>query len=325
MEKETNSMEKDTKRETEIDLLELGTKSIKGIGNLIEYFKHLITSFFYFFLRNGLAFSIVILLGVIAGGITYKLKKQYYHSEMIAYTSIAANSEIVKSVNNWNYMREFSKEDAAKIKDVTSSFLLDVNGDGEWDIIEDMKTIDKLDTTLGQRVSGAFAVMIDAYDTSMIIPVKKKLMKFLFQNEKIELRNKERIIMLDRQQHKIGDQIAMIDSLQKYEYYKDDQPSIMRSNDMFFLQKKDKRLYHTDILELYKEQIEIKRDIAVFRGPYDIRVDFEIPRRGSVVLLTEIIKNVIIFLILGLVFIFFWDRWKIVQESIRLAKEDKLD
>jgi len=318
-------MEKETKRETEIDLLELGAKSIKGIGNLIEYFKHLITSFFYFFLRNGLAFSVVILLGVIAGGVTYKLKKQYYHSEMIAYTSIAANSEIVKSVNNWNYIREFSKEDAAKIKDVTSSFLLDVNGDGEWDIIEDMKTIDKLDTTLGQRVEGAFAVMIDAYDTSMIFPVKKKLMKFLFQNEKIELRNKERIIMLDRQQHKIGDQIVMIDSLQKYEYYRDEQPSIMRSNDMFFLQKKDKRLYHKDILELYKEKIEIQRDIAVFRGPYDIRVDFQIPRKGSVVLLSEIIKNVIIFLILGLIFIFFWDRWKIVQESIRLAKEEKLD
>jgi hypothetical protein len=318
-------MEKETKREQEIDLLELGAKSIKGIGNLIDYFKHLITSFFYFFLRNGLAFSIVMVLGVIAGGVTYKLKRQYYHSEMIAYTSIAANSEIVKSVNNWNYMREFSKEDAEKIKDVTSSFLLDVNGDGEWDVIEDMKTIDKLDTTLGQRVRGAFAVMIDAYDTSMIIPVKKKLMKFLFQNEKIELRNKERIIMLDRQQRKIGEQIVMIDSLQKFEYYRDEQPSIMRSNDMFFLQKKDKRLYHKDILELYKEKIEIQRDIAVFRGPYDIRVDFEIPRRGSVILLNEIIKNVIIFLILGLIFIFFWDRWKIVQESIRLAKEEKLD
>jgi hypothetical protein len=178
---------------------------------------------------------------------------------------------------------------------------------------------------LGQRVSGAFAVMIDAYDTSMIIPVKKKLMKFLFQNEKIELRNKERIIMLDRQQRKIGEQIVMIDSLQKFEYYRDEQPSIMRSNDMFFLQKKDKRLCHKDILELYKEKIEIQRDIAVFRGPYDIRVDFEIPRRGSVILLNEIIKNVIIFLILGLIFIFFWDRWKIVQESIRLAKEEKLD
>ena len=318
------------KGETEIDLLELGQKSLKGLSSFFNYIINLIikiiTSISYFFLRNGVAFTIIFALGIGAGVSTYKLKKQYYHSEMIAYSSIAANSEIVKSVNNWNYSREFTKEDAEKIKNVYASFLLDVNEDGEWDIIEDMHTVDKLDTTLGQRVSGVFAVMLDVYDTSMVYPIKEKLIKYLFENEKIANRNKERLEKLNRLQQKIGEQLFLLDSLQKYEYYKEEEPSVMTAmnNQMMFLQKKDKRLYDQNILELYKQQIELKREIAVDKDPYDIRVDFQIPREGSITIVREIIIDVIAFLIFGVIIVFFRERRKDIKYNIRKAKEEEL-
>ncbi len=319
---------KNSKQETEIDLLELGQKSLNGLSSFFSYIINLIIKIFtktsYFFLRNLLAFIIIIALGIGAGIATYKLKKQYYHSEMIAYSSIAANSEIVKSVNNWNYAREFSKEDADKIKNVYASFLLDVNDDGKWDIIEDMSTVDKLDTTLGQRVNGVFAVMLDVYDTSMIYPVKEKLIKYLFENKKIANRNKERLKKLNRLQLKIGEQLYLLDSLQKYEYYKDDEPSVMTSmnNQMLFLQKKDKRLYDKNILDLYSQQIELKREIAVDKDPYDIRVDFEIPRKGSITVIKEILIDVGIFILLGIIFIFLREKRKEIKYNIHKAKEE---
>ena len=327
---DTENKTKKEEKETEIDLLELGQKSIKGLSTFINYIINLIitiiTKISYFFLRNLLAFFIIFALGIGAGFSTYNLKKQYYHSEMIAFSSIAANSEIVKSVNNWNYAREFSKEDAEKIKNVTSSFLIDYNGDGHWDIIEDIRTVDKLDTTLGTRVNGGFAVMIDVYDTSMVMPVKEKLMKFLFANEKVQRRNKQRLLKKDRLQSKIAEQLYLLDSLQKYEYYKEDEPIIASTpgDNMLVLQKKEKRLYHSSILDLYAQEVELKRQIVANPDPYDVRVDFEIPRTGSVTIIREILVDEIIFLILGIIIVFLRERRNDIKYNIRKAKEEEI-
>jgi len=168
---------------------------------------------------------------------------------------------------------------------------------------------------LGQRVDGVFGVMIDVYDTSMIFPIKEKLIKFLFENDKVANKNKERLLKLDRLQAKIGEQLFLIDSLQRYEYFKEYEPLVMRKDDMFFLQKKDKRLYDTNILDLYRQQIELKRTIAVDKDSYDIRVDFGILRKGSITLKKEVLNDELIFFILGILLIFFKEKYSKFKEA----------
>ena len=324
-------MEKEKNQEVEIDLLDLGSKTVSGIGKgikaLYDFAIRAFEGILYFFLRNRIQFLVVVFIGLVISGVSYKMKKQFFHSEMIAYSSIAANSEIIKSINSWNYTREFNEADVENIKSVSASFLLDVNEDGNWDVIEGQETVTALDTTLGSRVNGVFAVIVEVYDTALVMPIKEKLMNYVFSSEKVQRRNNERIIELDRMQAKIGDQLLLLDSLQKYEYYKQDDPMIMPAtggSNMLILQKKDKRLYHENIIALYKQQIELKRQIIANPDPYDIRVDLSVPKQGSITVANEIKKNVLLVFAIGLLFIFLRDRWKIIKINIKESDDQKL-
>jgi len=321
-------MEKEKNQEVEIDLLDLGSKTVSGIGKGIKaLYNHTVGAFegiLLFFLRNRIQFIIVVFIGLVLSGVSYKMKKQFFHSEMIAYSSISANSEIIKSINSWNYAREFNETDVENIKDVYASFLLDVNEDGNWDIIEGQETVTALDTTLGSRVDGVFAVMVEVYDTALVMPVKEKLMNYVFSNEKVQRRNNERILELDRLQAKIGEQLLLLDSLQKYEYYKEDDPMIMPAtggSNMLILQKKDKRLYHENIIALYKQQIELKRQIIANPDPYDIRVDLSIPKKGSVTVADELKMNLLLVFAIGFVLILLMDRWKVIKRKVEESND----
>ena len=309
-------MEDKKVKEVEIDLYKIGSKTVNGTKHGVLVLYDLILRSYdliiCFLLRNRIFVSILILLGIILGFASYKYSKQYYKSEMIAYSSISANSEIIKSINNWNFSREFNETDALKIKDVYASFLVDVNEDGKWDIVEDRSTINKLDTNLGVRVDGVFSAVIEVYDTSIVMAVKEKLMVFLFENKKVYLNNKERLKRLDLLQIKIGDQISLLDSLQRYEYFKDEKTGIINvpGNSTLIVQKKDKRLYHSSIIDLYKQQIELKHQIVAIPEPYDIRVDFSLPKHGLITMFSTIKRVFIKVFLLGFLLIILFDRWK---------------
>jgi hypothetical protein len=93
---------------------------------------------------------------------------------------------------------------------------------------------------------------------------------------------------------------------------------------MLVLQKKDKRLYHSSILDLYAQQVELKRQIIANPDPYDVRVDFAIPRKGSITIVREILVDVIVFLILGIIIVFLRERRKDIKYNIQKAREEEI-
>lgn len=310
---------KDTPQE--IDLIELFSNIGNWIGKQLRWILNILLSIFYFFLRNAIWFSLFIIIGVAFGFYFHKITKLFYHSDMVGYSHTISNSEVIQGINNWNYRTSFSEEDNLKIKSIKASYMLDLNDDNKWDIIEDVEENIVTDTNIiKQRVSRFFSVEIEVYDTAMIPPVKKALFSYFYNNQRVVDLNNIRIKLKKEMLPKLQKEIDDLNRLKEVEYFENNKATTAKLGEMIVVGESKTQLYHEQILELTDKMQIIERDLAIYKDPFEIIIPFSVPSEEDNNSTNIMISFVKLFFIIGFFVILFFDKRKFILYHLKKAK-----
>ncbi len=298
----------------EIDLIEL-------FGNIWNWVTSIFLAILYFFLRNALLFILVVIIAGFSGFSIYKVAKPFYKTELFGFSHTISNVEAIQYINNWNYETEFSDEELLNIKSISAKYVLDLNGDKIWDIVEETKGVEVTDTALiNKRMYGAFCIRTELFDTSLVNTIKKKAIAYLENNERVKEMNEIRLLQKKALIPKLEKEIHDLDSLKNIQYFEKNK-NTGKAGDLMILNEKDLKLFHVDIIDLYKQQQRIEKELFLSSDPFEITQDFTIPRYQENSFTTIVINYIKYGLLFGFFFILAWDRRKAI---IRLFKESSL-
>lgn len=315
----------------EIDLIELFSNIGNWFSDLFRKAFNLVfitigLNFVYFLLRNAVAFAIFIVLGIAAGFTIDQYGKKYYRTEMIVKSHTIGNIEAIRKLNSWNIATVFNEDEQELIKEIGATYVLDVNEDGIWDVVEDIESAmsEEIDTTIAkQRYYGVFSVQALVYDTTVIMSLKEKAFNYLENNKRVKDLNTIRLKQQEKLIPILQKEMADLDSLKKYKYFEDNALELGKSltGDMFMLNKGETKLYHLDVLELYKQQQSLERALYLHQDPFEIIVDFSIPTVEENTITKEVFRFVKYFIVLAFILIGLFDQRKWVKGVIQKSRE----
>lgn len=314
---------KDTPQE--IDLIELFSNIGNWVGKQFQRILNIVLSIFYFFLRNIIWFALFIIVGIAVGFYFHKVTKLYYNSEMIIYSNTVSNSEVIKTINDWNFSSVFTEEELENIKSLSATYLLDINGDNLWDIAEDIENLELMDTNImKQRVSRYFSIQLEVFDTSLISKMKlnNSIISYLSDNKRVTDLNKIRIKQKEDLLPKYQKEIDDLSSLKEIEYFEDNKPTTAKLGEMLLIGEKETKLYYQQILALTREMQQIERDLFLNPEPFEVILDFSVPTIEQNNLFKLIINSLKVFLVIGFIIILFFDKRKFMLHHIKKAKEE---
>lgn len=312
---------KETKPQ-EIDLIELFTNIGNWFVKQAKWLFGIFVSIFYFFLRNTLWFLLIITGGVIFAFFIHRASPNYYKSQLIGYSHTVSNVEVIRSINNWNYTSSFTIDKLENIKAIGATYVLDINNDGIWDNIEDLSLLSKLDTNvMKQRLYGNFCIQVEVYDTTLIYEIKNKILDYISNNKRVIERNSIRLKQYEELIPKLKKEMDELDSLKRMEYFEKNKPMQAKLGEMILLGEKETKLYHNELISLYKQQQAIERELYLNEDPYEIILDFSIPNQEENNLTVTAIKIVKIFLLVGFFIILFFDQRKFIMQQIKNSKK----
>lgn len=298
----------------EIDLFELISRLTKSISKFLN-------AIVYFFFRNIRLFALTFAVSIILAFIVKAVTKPVFKSDMICYTNTITSTEVVNLINNWNYKKDFSEIELKEIKSIKAFFVLDVNRDSIWDLIEDKSVNDQKDTSLiSLRMSKIFCVRVETSNEGALIDksMKQKILSFLEVDIRVSQMNQVRVEQEKNMIAKIDKEIKDLDSLKRLQYFAESSTKGMK--DLTILNEKEQRLYHSELIELYKQKQQLESNLFLFQKSFEVIQNFSIPRVEENPL-TKLLKSFTLngFLI-GLVLIFLWDRRLKIKELIEKSK-----
>jgi len=321
----TDKNETNKQTPEEIDLLELFSKIGNWFSKLVSRLFDIIIKILYFFVRNAVWLVMFGIIGAVTGFVMHKTSKLFYKSELIGFSHTIDNIEVIRKVNNWNYKSSFTQKELNNIRTIGATYLLDINDDGIWDVIEDIKDIKNeiRDTNiLRQRIYGNFCVIVEVYDTTLIPKIRTQLFNYLENTKRIKNLNKIRIAQQKVLISKIQKEIADLDSLKKVEYFKKKQFTA-QMGEMLLIGEHQPNLYYNEILELVDKQQEVEKELFLFPDPFEIILDFSVPSKEVNNINNLIIKYSIISIIIGFFIILYFDRRKYFINYVKEAYEEK--
>ncbi len=301
----------------EIDLLELFNRMGKEIKKFSYWILELIKSFFLLLIIKSvwiLSFSII---GGFVGYYFYNTTPRFYSSEMVARSNSMNNSVIVNSINllndlfenkNYNALSSYlgtSSKEAEKIRSIEAFYGIDVNKDKIADFIDYNKAYNPKDSAQ-KRLSDVFYLRISVYDESIFKNLRNGIKKYISTNpyilENNEIRTNQIKSMIDEYQN----EIYKLDSLQKVQYFEVPRMQKISSNQMIVLNEKESKLYHYELIGLYKKKLELEKDLTINPDPITIIQDFTQLSKAENPLIKFLKTWILTFAILGLLFSLLW-------------------
>lgn len=324
----------------EIDLIELFTNIFNWLGKQIQWAYKIGLRVFYFGVRNSPWFALSIIIGAAFG---YSLRFQqtkvieenpYYKSQLVGFSHTISNIEIIKSVNNWDFSQAFGEDTLEYIKDIGATYVLDINKDGKWDVVEDIESVDTHDSiTVKQRQYGNFCIMVELNDSlgfDYIPTIKEKAIDYITNNKRAKELNYMRIKQQQELIPIIEREMKELDSLKRLEYFANKQEKTLKFGENVFVSEKTKKLYHNDVMALYKQKQALERALYLYKDPIEIVLDFSIPTLAEDEEQVKKIQDLTgkyakLGLILGFFIIVFFDQRKFIMLQIRRSREDAVE
>lgn len=137
-----------------------------------------------------------------------------------------------------------------RFKRTESFFIVDKLCDGTPDEVCYGKY--KADTTQRQ-MDDRLLIRLSVSDTSNFSQLRAAMLYFFDSNPVISKMNVERLAQINGRINSIGREVSILDSLRYKEYFKEKEPQMHLDGSMI-VSEKDKRLYHSDILSLKKDE-----------------------------------------------------------------------
>ena len=319
-------------QEREIDLIDLMGRFFNWLGRAFVQLgllcKNAVLWVIKFLIRNWLLYACACILVV---GLTFykNTKPPYYDCSMRLECMCANASYAINRMNGWNYKISLSDSISKQIRHVDASYLLDYNGDGNADAVEEYNSQAMKDTTYAytrMRMAHTFDINIEIYiakDSTILDSVRNAILAYLYDDKWIQEQNilwqresKNRISRLDKE-------IEILDSLQKKEYFNKEDKKFGAERDGSFLMisEKDKRLYHGDLISLTNNKLSIEHKL--YDDPFKIIKDISIPVNPINTVARNAKHSFMVIMFFATIAIFIFDRRKWIKSLIQESKETK--
>ena len=322
-----------TKTSDEIDLLELFQK----MGNTLKRWFMAILQFVYqiilFLVRKSVFIGIVVILGLLWGGIKYKTSPRYYSSRLEAYSNTLSSIDMINYINNIHELFEednienlqrklgITEQTLEKVNDVQAYKVMDFNGDGITDKIDFDDDYSTSDSTVSHT---RFIVKVEVFDQEVFPVIQNRILSYINQNTYINERNQIRKRQLQELIAQLGNEIAMLDSLKREEYFQKKDKMEPQKGQLLVMNEKETKLYHPQLISLYKEKQALEERLELRMDPITIIQDFSALSVTENNLMSYLKKYGIAALLFALVISLLWELRPYIGRVIRDAKKNKL-
>jgi len=320
------------KQNEEIDLLELFQRMGKSIRKGINWVINLIYQIFLLILRKRNWIAIFTIIGTAIGLLLFSLVTPSFESVMVARSNATQNTLVVDAIKNLsalctqrNYnelarMIGTSTQNAAAIKSIGAFYGIDINADGQMDYIDYNNSFKakKGDSTL-LRLPGQFYVKITVMNEKVYPILTNGIKNFIAKDPFIAENNLIRKQQTSDMINSYNLEIKKLDSLQK-SYYFTQLTQRAGNGQMLFLNEKEVKLFHRDVLALVKEKQSLERSLLVDPDPITVVQDFT-PLNKVNNPWTKYVKLFgISFAFMGLFIGVFWEYKRNIWQFIKDAK-----
>jgi hypothetical protein len=322
-----------TNTSDEIDLLELFQK----MGNTLKKWFMAILQFVYqiilFLVRKSVFIGIVVILGLLWGGIKYKTSPRYYSSRLEAYSNTLSSIDMINYINNIHELFEednienlqsklgITEQTLENVKDVQAFKVLDFNKDGITDEIDFDNEYTTADTSISKS---RFVVKVEVLDQEVFPVIQNRILSYINQNTYINERNQIRKRQLQELIAQLGNEIAMLDSLKREEYFEKKNKLEPQQGQLLVMNEKETKLYHRDLISLYKEKQALEERLELRMDPITIIQDFSALTVTENNLVSYLKTYGIAALIFGLVIGLLWELRPYIRRVMQDAKKNKL-
>ncbi len=143
---------------------------------------------------------------------------------------------------------QISPEVAANLALIDSYFFID-NSTGVLEVDYANKFETQKDTTI-RRINDRLMLVVVSRDTTIYPDLLGKIKYFFENNPTVLEENAIRLQQIDQKIGMLNNEIVLLDSLRKKEYFKKETGSQAKLDQTILLSEKERRLYHNDILGL---------------------------------------------------------------------------
>jgi uncharacterized protein YneF (UPF0154 family) len=306
---------KETKVE-EIDLLELFQRIGKSIRKGINWIINLAYQFFLLILRKSIWIGVSMIIGISVGISLFFVTQRFYASEMVARANVTENNFVVNAINQLNDLcidgnysalakyLETNELNASKIKSIKAGYGIDINADGITDYVDYENKVNPKDTNI-RRLSKLFYVRVEVYDETGFATITEGTKKYIWKNPFIAENNTVRKQQAMDMINSYNLEIRKLDSLQK-SYYFTQLTQRAGNGQMMFLNEKEVKLFHRDMIALVSEKQSIEKALLVDPDPITIVQDFTPLSRTENPWTKYVKKWGLAFALLGFIIAVFW-------------------
>lgn len=308
----------------EVDLSELLGKIFSAFGRGISYiFDNLLKAFAYLFLygiRNWLPLTGFLVVGIVYGIFQYYSGDKVVVSDLLIRNNETPNSEMISKINNlsvYAQQKNFVKlketlnidENQAKaLNSIGAYWLIDNDYDGVPDYVDYKNKFNQLDDTTLRRIQKIISIRVKTSTPVILGTLKDGLFNYLNKDEELVRLNAARTNTIRDLIAKINVELAELDQLQDYEYFKKDKESTIDLGKLGSLrlkgEEKDTRLLHEEVLSLEQRRLDMEKELAVNGSIFTVIKDFAISEEPEKTVFQQGVINGILALILGYIVIF---------------------
>lgn len=266
--------------QNEIDLIDL-------MKNLYNFCRTNIKAFFTFLLRQsvwlvgfgilGIGFSIFLSLNS---------KKYYSSSVQILSNNVNCNYVIAQIDALDGLLAKEDYQQLSSLLDIPESILpdvksikalhaIDANKDSIPDYMDELELAKRnpRDTSI-RKMNNYFYLKLEVFSEQAFAPIAKSLTQYLNKSKLLTKENTYSVLQKKLMLDEVKKQVSLLDSFQKVEYFIDSRGKTAASQQTVFMSEKDKKLYHKDILGLYKQQLRLEKELELYSNVITITQDF---------------------------------------------------
>jgi len=268
----------------EIDLLELFNRMGKSIQKGIRWILDLLYKLIILILGKSIWIGSSAVIGIIIGVLFFFITPRFYSSQMVAISNSTNNDVVINSLNQLNELclnsnhqalanyLNISLLQAEQIKSIKAFYGIDLNNDKVTDYIDYLNSFNSKDTSI-HRLKDIFYLKIEVFNESVFSAIRDGIKHYIWSNPYIEENSQIRKEQITDMIAAYSKEIQKLDSLQK-DYYFNQITQRAGNGQIIFLNEKDVKLFHKEMLELVAQKQLLQKDMTLNPDPITIIQDF---------------------------------------------------
>ena len=197
----------------------------------------------------------------------------YFYKNQINLLNSYCEDENRTSLSN---ALQITMAEAYNLLSINSCFIIDLRSDGTPDEVDYANQYDAKKDTVNSRMDDRLVLVVLSKDTAIYSNLLGKIKTFLENNSIVSAENAIRLRHIDEKIVALDNEIYLLDSLRRKEYFKKESDTQAKLDQTILLSEKERRLYHDDILGLegakqgLRWEKEIRHDGVRLLAPFKI-------------------------------------------------------